>query len=65
MGVRKQIEEILHEFYIEASTRRISREEFERYIDRIIALFSGEGGGAAGSDAAGGGAPGGSGDDVL
>ena len=54
MGVRKQIEEILHEFYIEASTRRISREEFERYIDCIIALFSGEGGEAAGSDATGG-----------
>ena len=41
MSVREAIAEILHEFYIEASTRRISREEFEQYIDRIIALFSG------------------------
>ncbi len=46
MGVREQIEEILHDFYIEASTRRISREEFEQYIDRIIALFSSGGGDA-------------------
>jgi len=41
MNVREAIAAILHDFYIEASTRRISREEFEQYIDRIIALFSG------------------------
>jgi hypothetical protein len=42
MSVREQIAEVLHEFYIEASTRKITREEFEQYIDRIIALFAGE-----------------------
>jgi len=42
MSVREQIADVLHEFYIEASTRKITREEFEQYIDRIIALFSGE-----------------------
>ena len=41
MSVREAIAEILHEFYVEASTRRITREEFEQYIDRIIGLFSG------------------------
>jgi len=41
MSVRDEIAAILREFYIEASTRRITREEFEQYIDRIIALFSG------------------------
>ena len=40
MNVREQIAEVLHDFYIEASTRKISREEFEQFIDRIIALSS-------------------------
>jgi hypothetical protein len=42
MSVREQIAEVLHDFYIEASTRKITREEFEQYIDRIVALFPGE-----------------------
>ena len=40
MEIREQIAEVLHDFYIEASTRKITREEFEQFIDRIIALFS-------------------------
>lgn len=39
MSRREQIADVLHDFYIEASTRRITREEFEAFIDRIIALF--------------------------
>jgi hypothetical protein len=39
MEIREQIAEVLHDFYIEASTRKITREEFEVFIDRIIALF--------------------------
>jgi hypothetical protein len=40
MNIREQIAEVLHDFYIEASTRKITREEFEQFIDRVIALFS-------------------------
>ena len=40
MSVREQIADVLHDFYIEASTRKITSEEFEQFIDRIIALFS-------------------------
>jgi len=39
MSIREQIADVLHDFYIEASTRRITREEFEAFIDRIVALF--------------------------
>jgi hypothetical protein len=39
MEIRERIAEVLHDFYIEASTRKITREEFEAFIDRIIALF--------------------------
>ncbi|MBN1918345.1 MAG: hypothetical protein JW889_10570 [Verrucomicrobia bacterium] len=39
MSMREQIAEVLHDFYIEASMRKITREEFEAFIDRIIALF--------------------------
>jgi hypothetical protein len=42
MELREQIADVLHDFYIEASTRKITREEFEAFIDRIIALFGGE-----------------------
>ena len=42
MNVREQIADVLQDFYIEASTRKISREEFEQFIDRIIALFPGD-----------------------
>ena len=42
MELRKQIADVLHDFYIEASTRKITREEFEAFIDRIIALFGHE-----------------------
>ncbi len=42
MELRKQIADVLHDFYIEASTRKMTREEFEAFIDRIIALFGDE-----------------------
>ena len=43
MELRRRIADVLHDFYIEASTRKITREEFEAFIDRIIALFDGGG----------------------
>lgn len=39
MNIREQIADVLRDFYIEASTRKITREEFEAFIDRVIALF--------------------------
>lgn len=39
MSVRERIAEILHEFYLEASMRKMTSGEFERFIDRIVALF--------------------------
>ena len=42
VSLREQIAEVLQEFYIEASTRKMTREEFEGFIDRIIALFGDE-----------------------
>jgi hypothetical protein len=39
MNIREQIADVLRDFYIEASTRKITREEFEAFIDRIVALF--------------------------
>ena len=39
MSLREHIAEVLQDFYIEASTRKMTREEFEAFIDRIIALF--------------------------
>ena len=41
MSIRERIADVLHDFYIEASTRKMSREEFEQFIDRTIALFPG------------------------
>ncbi len=38
--IREKIKDILHEFYIEVSTSKMSKEQFEKYIDRIIELFA-------------------------
>jgi len=40
VSLREHIADVLQDFYIEASTRKMTREEFEAFIDRIIALFS-------------------------
>ena len=42
MDIREAIADVLRDFYLEASTRKITREEFEAFIDRIILLFDGE-----------------------
>ena len=44
VSLREHIADVLQDFYIEASTRKITREEFEAFIDRIIALFPEPGG---------------------
>ena len=38
--IREKIKDILREFYIEVSTSKMSKEQFEKYIDRIIELFT-------------------------
>jgi hypothetical protein len=52
VSLREEIADVLHDFYIEASTRRITRDEFEAFIDRIIALF-GEADAASGDGTSG------------
>ena len=38
--IRDRIRDVLHEYYIQVSTTKMTRADFEGFIDQIIAIFT-------------------------